>query len=140
MSTDSHRPPTGADDGFQAVDAGAKSTRSRTDYPVKGAPSANTTLISVLTSLEEQGFAAQLIPAVNASIPCGVCNETSPASDFEVSATRRLEGASDPDDMLTVIGARCPRCASAGALILGYGPNASEEDAAISVELGSHRS
>jgi hypothetical protein len=37
--------------------------------------------------------------------------------------------------MLIVIGARCPRCAAAGTLILGYGPNASEDDTAISAAL-----
>ena len=137
MSSDRDRPPSDANDSFQAVDAGAQSARSLVDYPVKGAPSDNTTLLSVLTSLEEQGFTGQLIPAENASIQCGACNETSPASDFEVSVTRRLEGASDPDDMMTVVGARCPRCAGPGALVLGYGPNASQDDAAISVVLGA---
>ena len=135
MSTDGST--TAADDGFRAVDAGARATRSWVEHPVKGAPSDNTTLLSILTSFEDQGFTAQLIPAGNASVQCGVCNETSPASAFEVSAMRRLEGASDPDDMLTIIGARCPRCSSAGALILGYGPNASQEDAAIAVAFGA---
>ena len=140
MGTDSNRPTTSVDNDFQAVDAGARTPTSEIDRPVRGAPSDNTTLVSVLASLGEQGFTAQLIPAENASVQCGACNVTSPASSFEVLARRRLEGASDPDDMLTVIGARCPRCASKGALILGYGTNASEDDAAISVELGARRS
>jgi hypothetical protein len=99
---------------------------------VSGVPSDNTTLVNVLSAMEEQGFTSQLIPAGDASIQCVECNETSPAAEFEFEATRRLEGASDPDDMMVVVGARCPRCATAGTLVLGYGPNASEDDVAIS--------
>jgi hypothetical protein len=47
-----------------------------------------------------------------------------------------LEGASDPDDMMTVIAARCPHCGVAGTLVLGYGPNASPEHVAVSRALG----
>lgn len=137
MSTDPHRSTTRADDNFEAIDAGAEAATSQIDQPVTGAPSDNTTLINVLASLEQQGFSTQLIPAENASVQCGACNKTSAASEFDVSVTRRLEGASDPDDMLTVVGARCPRCERSGALILGYGPSASEDDAAISVALSA---
>jgi hypothetical protein len=118
------------DDGFEAVDAGASTPRG--PYPIEGVPSDNTTLVGVLQALEQQGFGSQLIPGPDATIRCGACDETLAASEFAVEAVRRLEGASDPDDMMTVIGARCPRCGGAGTLVLGYGPNASEDDAAIS--------
>ena len=131
--TDGH--DTAADgEEFDAVDAGAATSRG--PYPVDGVPSDNTTLVSVLSAFEEQGFTSQLIPGPDASIQCGACSQTAPATEFEVEAVRRLEGASDPDDMMTVIGARCPRCGQAGTLILGYGPNASEDDAAISKAFG----
>jgi hypothetical protein len=142
MSTDPTAPAS-RDDGVHphddatAVDAGADAMHPRVDEPVSGAPSDNTTLVGVLNSLEEQGFTAQLIAADQSAIQCGACGETSPAADFAVDATRRLEGASDPDDMMTVIGATCPRCGTGGTLVLGYGPNATEEDAAISAELGA---
>jgi hypothetical protein len=141
MTTDLNGPTShdefDPEDDFDAVDAGAAAMRPRADAPVDGVPSDNTTLVAVLNSLEGQGFTAQLIAADQSSIQCGACDETSPATDFSVDATRRLEGASDPDDMMTVIGARCPRCGAAGTLVLGYGPNASEEDAAISATLGA---
>jgi hypothetical protein len=35
---------------------------------------------------------------------------------------RRLEGASDPADMLAVFALTCPRCGTAGTLTLNYGP------------------
>jgi hypothetical protein len=120
-------------DGFEAVDAGAATSRG--PYPIEGVPSDNTTLVGVLQALEQQGFGSQLIPGPDATIQCGACGDTSPATEFEVDAVRRLEGASDPDDMMTVVGARCPRCGVAGTLVLGYGPNATEDDAAISASL-----
>jgi hypothetical protein len=127
--TDAGDPAAGSDE-FEAVDAGAATSRG--PYPIEGVPSDNTTLVGVLQALEEQGFGSQLIPETDATIQCGACGDTSPATKFEVEAVRRLEGASDPDDMMTVVGARCPRCGAAGTLVLGYGPNATEDDAAIS--------
>jgi hypothetical protein len=141
MTTESDRPTShnelDQEDDFDAVDAGAEAMQPQTAEPVDGAPSDNTTLVGVLNSLEQQGFTAQLIAADQSAIQCGACDERSPATDFTVGATRRLEGASDPDDTMTVIGATCPRCGAAGTLVLGYGPNASEEDAAISSTLGA---
>ena len=132
MTADSTDARASAPEGeeFEAVDAGASTPRG--PYPIQGVPSDNTTLVRVLHALEEQGFGSQLIPGPGATIRCGACSETSPATEFEVEAVRRLEGASDPDDMMTVVGARCPRCRAAGTLVLGYGPNATEDDAAIS--------
>jgi hypothetical protein len=60
-----------------------------------------------------------------------VCDSESPAGRFEVVAERRLEGASDPDDMVMVVGLRCPVCHIAGTVVLGYGPDASESDADV---------
>jgi hypothetical protein len=49
---------------------------------------------------------------------------------------RRTEGASDPDDMLAVVGLTCPRCGTQGTAVLGYGPEADPDDAEIVVRLG----
>ena len=46
-----------------------------------------------------------------------------------------MEGASDPDDMTLVVAARCPHCGAGGVVVLGYGPTASEADAAVLVRL-----
>ncbi len=132
MTADPTDDRASASDG-EEFDAGAATRRGR--YPIEGVPSDNTTLVSVLQALEDEGFTAQLIAGPDATIQCGACGETSPAGDFHVEAVRRLEGASDPDDMMIVVGARCPRCAAAGTLVLGYGPNATGDDAAISAAL-----
>jgi hypothetical protein len=122
--------------GFDAVDAGAAASTSGVDYPVAGAPSDNTTLVSVLQAFEQQGFTEQFIAGPDGTITCASCNESFPAAEFRVEASRRLEGASDPDDMMTVVAGRCARCEAAGTLVLGYGPNATEDDIAISQAFG----
>ncbi len=105
--------------------------------PVSGAPSDNTTVTAVLHSFEQRGFTEQLIPLDGAAIECCGCGTRSPAVSFAIEGARRLEGASDPDDMVTVIAARCPQCARVGTLVLGYGPSASENDADISAAFGA---
>jgi hypothetical protein len=136
--TESTRPTSGDDrDGFAVVDEGAEP--AGTTAPVIGAPSDNTTLTGVLRAFEDDGFTDQLIAEPAGRVRCVACGETVEAADLDVRASRRLEGASDPDDMMTVIAARCPSCGSAGTLVLGYGPNASEDDVAIHQALRAER-
>ena len=45
-----------------------------------------------------------------------------------VDQNRRLEGASDPTDMVIVLSFHCPICDRAGTLVLHYGPDAGEEE------------
>jgi hypothetical protein len=111
--------------------------RAPAGTPVSGAPSDNTTVIEVLHSFEQRGFTEQLIPLDGASIECGGCGTRSPAVSFSIEGARRLEGASDPDDMVTVIAARCPQCDKVGTVVLGYGPAASDNDADISAAFGA---
>ncbi len=58
-------------------------------------------------------------------VPCGVRGASA-----KVSALGRLEGASDPDDMLAIIALKCPSCSARGSLALNYGPTATTEDSA----------
>ncbi len=106
------------------------------DGQVRGVPSDNTTLTGILATSAQQGFEGQFIPLEGAAVECGSCGARIPAADLEIFATRRLEGASDPDDMIAVYAVRCSRCGRGGTLVLGFGPTASETDADISVEIG----
>ena len=63
-----------------------------------------------------------------AQVECLTCHRTGPATGYPADDATRLEGASDPDDMLMVVPVRCPGCTTRGTLIVGYGPNASAED------------
>jgi len=99
---------------------------------VPGTPSDNTTLTAVLDGLRAEGYAADLraIGSVG-EVRCGSCGAASLAGELTDVVERRLEGASDPDDMVLAVGARCPACGEQGAMTLGYGPAASEADSAV---------
>lgn len=49
----------------------------------------------------------------------------------------RAEGVSDPDDMLAVVAVTCPNCGTPGTVVLGYGPESSEDDAEVLLALQS---
>ena len=102
---------------------------------VPGAPSDNTTLTAILAGLDEDGFGAQFIVREGAEIECLACKKISPAADFVARRSRRLEGASDPDDMVHVVAAMCPACDAGGTVVLTYGVNASPEDGNVSLAI-----
>ena len=103
--------------------------------PEPGAPSDYTTLTAILARLDEDGFGAQFVVREGAEIECLACRNTSPASSFVARRSRRLEGASDPDDMVHVVAATCPVCNAGGTVVLTYGVNASLEDGDVSLAL-----
>jgi hypothetical protein len=51
----------------------------------------------------------------------------------------RLEGASDPADMLAIVGLRCPNCKTLGTVVLNYGPESPLEDADVLLALDDER-
>ena len=84
--------------------------------------------------IEAHGAAEQSptdAPAESGRLRCSACGRTSDAGEFTRSWTRRLEGASDPADMLHVSGLQCPNCSSLGVLISPYGASADPEHAEI---------
>jgi hypothetical protein len=100
-------------------------------------PSDNTSLTSVLAGLAADGFTGSLRAVEGGNLHCDACDGVRPASTFEVLSIRRLEGASEPDEMMSVVAAVCPRCGARGVAVLGYGPSASADDADASVALAS---
>ncbi len=90
-------------------------------------PSDNTTLTEVLAGYADSGFAAEFSPLENATVTCTSCSSSIAAGRFTIDSLRRLEGASDPDDMVAVVATACPSCGAQGVLVLGYGPMAAAE-------------
>ena len=78
-------------------------------------------LAKVLDDFDQAGFSAVLI-ATEGGVLCATCRSVVAPGDLLVQRLRRLEGASDPADMLAVVGATCPGCHLDGTLLLGYGP------------------
>ncbi len=105
-----------------------------------GVPSDNTTLTAVLDEFASAGYVGQFEVVSESAIGCIACEEESAPAGFAMAGLRRLEGASDPDDMMSVVALACPRCGTLGTLVLGYGPAASAEEAAVSKQLRDQHS
>jgi len=89
------------------------------------------TILDVLNDLEARGYTSQFRPLPKRRVQCVVCGLDSPADETVLRELRRLEGASDPADMLAVVGLACPHCGARGTAVLGYGPEADPLDADV---------
>ena len=89
------------------------------------------TILDVLGELESLGFTGQFKPCEGGQVECLTCHRLSPADHTVFRHLRRLEGASDPDDMLAVVGLACPHCRAQGTAVLGYGPEAAPLDTEV---------
>jgi len=94
------------------------------------------TLLDVLARYTRLGWASQFTTRADGIVECESCHHSMAASEVPVLELRRLEGASDPDDMLAVVALECPNCGLRGSLVLNYGPTATEDDAAVLLGLG----
>ncbi len=102
-------------------------------------PPYGATLGEIIRILEDAGFTAQMAARPGGMLLCFDCRTESHAAEFELQAQRRTEGASDPADMLAVVGLVCPNCGARGTSVLGYGPEADEVDAEVLAHLGVAR-
>ncbi|HEY5875990.1 MAG TPA: hypothetical protein VIT64_11835 [Ilumatobacteraceae bacterium] len=94
------------------------------------APSDNTTLTEVLAAYAAEGFDAEFeLVDGSGDLHCSTCGSTLVAEQVPLHSIRRLEGASDPDDMLAVCAVTCRNCAAQGAVVVRYGPGATIEEA-----------
>jgi hypothetical protein len=100
------------------------------------APKYGATLTEIIATLEAAGFTGQMASREGGTIACLTCRQESPAADFKLGAMRRTEGASDPDDMLAVVGLTCPNCGTQGTAVLGYGPESDPDDTEVLAHLG----
>jgi hypothetical protein len=99
-----------------------------------------TSLAEAIDHFEAAGFAAQLAARPGGRVRCVECTAESRAMDVELDALIRVEGASDPDDMVAVAALTCPACGAKGTVALKYGPEASLEEAEVLRDLEDRRS
>ena len=102
---------------------GPTSAESNIDHP-------DVTVIDILTLYISAGYDRDAFVA-DGGLRCGQCNHLTPDSRVEVESLRRLEGASDPADMVGVIALTCPACGAKCTAVLKYGPGASEDEVAV---------
>lgn len=106
--------------------------------PPSGPASGDDAAVSgILRHLAEDGFDTNFVPGGEPDLlRCTACGTVTGIGHFTVHDERRAEGASDPDDMVLVVAAQCPTCDARGAIVLGYGPNASDTDADLIQAMG----
>jgi hypothetical protein len=97
------------------------------------------TLLDVLARYTNQGWSSQFAARADGAVECESCHHVVIAAELPVLELARLEGASDPDDMLAVVAVECPNCHLRGSLVLNYGPTATAEDASVMLGLGEPR-
>jgi hypothetical protein len=97
------------------------------------------TLLAVLEAATQHGFESDLLiepePRDQPTVRCGACDVASPAAGFPRAWRWRLEGASDPDDMLDVSALRCPACGRGGTLVTAFGHRSGAPEAAATRDL-----
>ena len=97
------------------------------------------TLTDAIAALEARGYSGQFRVLDQGRVQCLTCRSELAGARTAMESLHRLEGASDPDDMLAVVAMRCPKCDARGTLVLGYGPDASLEDSQVMLELQDAR-
>jgi hypothetical protein len=95
----------------------------------------DTPLSAVLARLAEQGFTGQFATRDQGAVQCLTCRATAPAESHHADEVTRLEGVSDPDDMVMVAPLRCASCGAQGTLVLNYGPESSAEESDVLLAL-----
>ncbi len=96
------------------------------------------TLTAVLAELAAEGWSGNATITEDGKVRCPECREEAEPTAIAVDSLRRMEGTSDPDDMLAVLAVTCP-CGAKGALVVHYGPTASPEEADVLRAVEDHR-
>ena len=96
--------------------------------PVPGAPSDNTTAVAEIDDLRGQGYTEDFVVGEGGVIRCTSCRHEAPPAEVDVDVFRRMEGASEPDEMSAILAITCRECGAKGIVMVGYGPNASPDE------------
>jgi hypothetical protein len=103
-------------------------------------PDDNTTMLEVLESYQRAGYRGDFSVDDDGLVLCHNCRTRTDPCNIDRVSLRRLEGASDPSDMMAVVALTCPSCRTDGTLVLNYGPEASAQQAHVLRTLGERRS
>ena len=102
-------------------------------------PGDHDTLTAVLAELAADGWTGNVTVTEDGKVRCPACREELEPGAVTVDSMRRMEGTSDPDDMLVVLGVTCSSCGEKGAAVVHYGPSAAPEEAEVLAALEDHR-
>lgn len=102
-------------------------------------PTEDPTVTKMVAVSADAGYAYEFVVQSDTRIRCSNCQGLRHASEYSMDALRRMEGASDPDDTVAVIGVRCPACAAQGTMVLNYGPSGSPEEGDVLLAVHDNR-
>ncbi len=88
-------------------------------------------IADALHEFEKQGYSGQFRAESGGRLECLACHALSAAERVSRTALRRVEGSSDPDDMVSVNALVCPSCGSRGTAVFGYGVHATAEEGEV---------
>ena len=97
------------------------------------------TMVDVLKAYAQGGFGSSFVVSDDSHVECVECGVVSLPASVSMSSLRRLEGASDPDDMVAVVAVSCPACHARGTVVLGFGPMATAQDSDVLRSLRDER-
>lgn len=100
----------------------------RPDHPSDYLQGEAITLLDLLDRFAAEDFAQQFDER-SGRIRCLTCRREHAPERIDLRALRRLEGASDPADMLAVVAIVCPLCRAKGTLVINFGPEATAGEA-----------
>lgn len=95
------------------------------------ADSGDTPLSDVTDTIDRDHGDAQFGVLEHAELRCFTCRRTFAAAGASADRLTRLEGASDPADMVAVVPVTCPHCGASGSLVLNYGADIGADDADV---------
>jgi hypothetical protein len=106
--------------------------------PSSGARDAQT-ISEVLAAFEGDGYAGQFRVLERARLQCLTCRREVEAKRVALDRLQRLEGPTDPADMVAVAALTCPECDARGTVVINYGPESALEDSEVLIALEDER-
>lgn len=97
------------------------------------------TISDALREFEGRGYRERFSVREGGLVECGRCGAEIAPAEVRMESMRRMEGASDPADMVIIGALVCPRCDAHGTATLQYGPMAPPEHAVALRALADHR-
>lgn len=92
-----------------------------------------------LREFEGRGYVGQFVVRPGGSIECTACHHQHEPKEVPLESMLRIEGSSDPADMVLVGAMRCPECGSTGTAVVEYGPNADADHGRVLRAIDDHR-
>lgn len=94
------------------------------------------TVVDVLATLADQGWAADFDPTSGGRIRCGGCGDTVDPNAALVGCVYRFDDDTDPADQRVIFELACEVCGATGTMVCGHGPAAGPDDADVLAALG----